>query len=273
MSVIRLLEPPTPPHPTPPLSRPPPPTGFAPELVLKATHEKTLDHIPLDSLREHAVDREEADADLKRLADSRAFLERMFLSAPSEVACRTEEGNGLKNGLKNDALEETTEEPISRALAEVSFSLSPTPFLPYVARPSLPYVHKTNVFSLFCIRVDRSARRHLGEDAVRGRHGLRQATTPQRSHRRDLHVRRHPHLVEGAHSNTHTLARVPQTHSGPCATNTLWPCATNPILPYGTHPDSHPTSQRHFPFPSMSPHVILLASVTPPPHPPTQGPI
>ena len=147
----------------------------------------------------------------------------MFLSAPSEVACRTEEGNGLKNGLKNDALEETTEEPISRALAEVCFFSLSNPFLPYVARPSLPCVQKNNCFSLFLIRVDRSARRHLGEDAVRGRHGLRQATTPQRSHRRDLHVRRHPHLVEGAHSNTHTLwpvchkhtlARVLQIHSG-----------------------------------------------------------
>ena len=71
----------------------------------------------------------------------------MFLSAPSEVACRTEEGNGLKNGLKNDALEETTEEPISRALAEVFFSLSPTRFSQMSHAP-LSHMSKKLMFSL-----------------------------------------------------------------------------------------------------------------------------
>ena len=52
--------------------------GKAPKLYLSRTHERTLDHVPLEILLEYAVDREEAEATLGRANDARAALEASF---------------------------------------------------------------------------------------------------------------------------------------------------------------------------------------------------
>eukprot|EP00746_Dinoflagellata_sp_MGD_P166507 gnl/MRDRNA2_/MRDRNA2_96440_c0_seq1.p1 gnl/MRDRNA2_/MRDRNA2_96440_c0~~gnl/MRDRNA2_/MRDRNA2_96440_c0_seq1.p1 ORF type:complete len:307 (+),score=34.95 gnl/MRDRNA2_/MRDRNA2_96440_c0_seq1:125-1045(+) len=54
--------------------------GMAPQVHLKATHELTLQHIELEKLMKYAVDKDEATAEMARLDDSRAMLERAFAS-------------------------------------------------------------------------------------------------------------------------------------------------------------------------------------------------
>lgn len=52
--------------------------GKAPELYLTATHEKTLDYVPLDVLMEYAIDRDDAERLLKQLNDDREKLNRLL---------------------------------------------------------------------------------------------------------------------------------------------------------------------------------------------------
>ena len=52
--------------------------GKAPKLFLKATHEKTLDHIPLQILRQYAIDGSEADLDLELLNEQRSKLDKLM---------------------------------------------------------------------------------------------------------------------------------------------------------------------------------------------------
>ena len=52
--------------------------GKAPKLFLKATHEKTLDHVPLEILRQFAVDGKEADLDLGKLNEQRSKLDKLM---------------------------------------------------------------------------------------------------------------------------------------------------------------------------------------------------
>lgn len=58
--------------------------GKAPQLFLQATHEKTLDFIPLDILRLYAIDSEEANAVLDRLRLDRAQLQKMMDATATE---------------------------------------------------------------------------------------------------------------------------------------------------------------------------------------------
>jgi uncharacterized protein (DUF2237 family) len=51
--------------------------GKAPKLFLQATHEKTLDYIPFEILRVHALDREEADKALDVLNEQRSRLDKL----------------------------------------------------------------------------------------------------------------------------------------------------------------------------------------------------
>jgi uncharacterized protein (DUF2237 family) len=52
--------------------------GKAPKLFLRATHEKTLDFVPFEILREYALDAEEADATLNNLNEMRAKLNKLL---------------------------------------------------------------------------------------------------------------------------------------------------------------------------------------------------
>jgi uncharacterized protein (DUF2237 family) len=52
--------------------------GKAPKLYLQATHEKTLDFVPFDILREYALDAEEADEALNTLNEMRAKLNKLL---------------------------------------------------------------------------------------------------------------------------------------------------------------------------------------------------
>ncbi|KAL3774960.1 hypothetical protein ACHAW5_007459 [Stephanodiscus triporus] len=52
--------------------------GKAPKLFLRATHEKTLDYIPLDVLRIFAIDAAEASAVMDRLNIQRRLLDEMM---------------------------------------------------------------------------------------------------------------------------------------------------------------------------------------------------
>lgn len=49
-------------------------TGFVPRIRLLATHEKVLDHVPLDTLFKYAIDVDEANADKERLEKMRSQL-------------------------------------------------------------------------------------------------------------------------------------------------------------------------------------------------------
>jgi uncharacterized protein len=53
-------------------------SGKAPQLFLQATHEKTLDYVPFDVLREYALDREEADKMLDVLNEQRSKLKKLL---------------------------------------------------------------------------------------------------------------------------------------------------------------------------------------------------
>lgn len=48
--------------------------GFVPKIHLQATHEKSLEHVPLEKLLEHAIDAEEARVEIARLDELRAKL-------------------------------------------------------------------------------------------------------------------------------------------------------------------------------------------------------
>ena len=52
--------------------------GKAPKLFLKATHEKTLDYVEFDVLREYALDGTEADEEKGALDEKRDQLEKLF---------------------------------------------------------------------------------------------------------------------------------------------------------------------------------------------------
>jgi len=52
--------------------------GKAPKIFLQATHEKTLDYVPFEILREYAVDKEEADQRLERLNEQRDRLNKLL---------------------------------------------------------------------------------------------------------------------------------------------------------------------------------------------------
>jgi uncharacterized protein (DUF2237 family) len=48
--------------------------GIVPKIYLQATHEKSLEHVPLETLLEHAIDADEARVELARLDHLRAKL-------------------------------------------------------------------------------------------------------------------------------------------------------------------------------------------------------
>jgi hypothetical protein len=52
--------------------------GMAPKIFLQATHEKTLDFVPFEVLREHAIDKDEADERLERLNEQRERLNKLL---------------------------------------------------------------------------------------------------------------------------------------------------------------------------------------------------
>ena len=52
--------------------------GKAPKLYLQATHEKTLDYVSFEVLREYALDKEEADKRLDDLNEQREKLKRLL---------------------------------------------------------------------------------------------------------------------------------------------------------------------------------------------------
>jgi hypothetical protein len=58
--------------------------GKAPQLFLQATHEKTLDYVPLDVLRLFAIDGSEANAVIGELNDQRSRLEMIMGLSDSE---------------------------------------------------------------------------------------------------------------------------------------------------------------------------------------------
>ena len=49
-------------------------TDFVPKIYLQATHEKTLEHVPLDALMQYAIDQEEARAEIARVDALRSEL-------------------------------------------------------------------------------------------------------------------------------------------------------------------------------------------------------
>ena len=52
--------------------------GKAPKLFLRATHEKTLDYVPFEILRQYALDQEEADRNLDDLNEQREKLKKLL---------------------------------------------------------------------------------------------------------------------------------------------------------------------------------------------------
>ena len=52
--------------------------GMAPKIYLQATHEKTLDYVPFEVLREYAIDKEEADRRLETLNEQRQRLNKLL---------------------------------------------------------------------------------------------------------------------------------------------------------------------------------------------------
>ena len=64
--------------------------GKAPKLFLKATHEKTLDYVDFDVLREYALDGEEADQEKGALDEQRDQLEKLFGKEASEESSSSE---------------------------------------------------------------------------------------------------------------------------------------------------------------------------------------
>ena len=62
-----------------------PVTGFVPKIYLRATHEKTLQYVPLEILMEYAIDADEAKGEQKRLDDLRSALEKTIATETGEV--------------------------------------------------------------------------------------------------------------------------------------------------------------------------------------------
>ena len=60
--------------------------GKAPKLYLRATHEKTLDYVEFEVLREYALDGEAADQEKQALDDQRDQLEKLFGKQSSSEA-------------------------------------------------------------------------------------------------------------------------------------------------------------------------------------------
>lgn len=58
--------------------------GKAPRLFLKATHEKTLDYVPLNVLRLFAIDGNEADAVVDKLNLQRSRLNELISKGGAE---------------------------------------------------------------------------------------------------------------------------------------------------------------------------------------------
>lgn len=52
--------------------------GMAPKIFLQATHEKTLDYVPFEVLREYAIDQAEADRRLETLNEQRDKLNKLL---------------------------------------------------------------------------------------------------------------------------------------------------------------------------------------------------
>ena len=52
--------------------------GVAPKLFLKSTHEKTLDYVPVEILRQFALDGKEADSELRALNEQRLKLDKLM---------------------------------------------------------------------------------------------------------------------------------------------------------------------------------------------------
>lgn len=52
--------------------------GKAPKLFLQATHEKTLDYVPFEILRQYALDQEQADKNLEDLNAQREKLKKLL---------------------------------------------------------------------------------------------------------------------------------------------------------------------------------------------------
>jgi uncharacterized protein len=52
--------------------------GMAPKLFLKATHEKTLDYVSFDVLRQYALDQSEADETINALNEQRDRLNKLL---------------------------------------------------------------------------------------------------------------------------------------------------------------------------------------------------
>lgn len=52
--------------------------GMAPKIYLQATHEKTLDYVPFEVLREYAIDKDEADRRLESLNEQRDRLNKLL---------------------------------------------------------------------------------------------------------------------------------------------------------------------------------------------------
>lgn len=50
--------------------------GFVPKIYLQATHEKTLEHVPLETLLERAIDGDDARVELARLNQLRKKMEK-----------------------------------------------------------------------------------------------------------------------------------------------------------------------------------------------------
>ena len=65
--------------------------GKAPKLFLKATHEKTLDYVEFDVLREYALDGEAADQEKGALDKQRDQLEKLFGKEASEESSSSEQ--------------------------------------------------------------------------------------------------------------------------------------------------------------------------------------
>jgi uncharacterized protein (DUF2237 family) len=50
--------------------------GFIPRIHLQATHEKTLEHVPLETLLLHAIDADDAKSEMERIDELRAQLKK-----------------------------------------------------------------------------------------------------------------------------------------------------------------------------------------------------
>ena len=61
-------------------------TGFVPKIWLQATHEKSLEHLPLETLMEFALDADEARAEVARIDGLRSQLQKSIGAIGSDAA-------------------------------------------------------------------------------------------------------------------------------------------------------------------------------------------